>query len=94
MAAVYIIGLLVVGDHIMGENSISGRFGSGWVVCSFVDTKAHWEEKGYKFHEIYPSESSEKQSFPIGDGRKPIKEEQLSPLAQNSKRPCVQRALI
>lgn len=74
-----------VGDHIMGENNISGRFGSVGVVCSFVDTKAHWEEKGYKFHEIYPSESSEKNKvFQLAmDGKYDrIKEEHLSPLAQ------------
>lgn len=75
----------VVGDHIMGENAISGRFGSVGVVCSFVDAKAHWEEKGYKFHEIYPSESSEKNKvFQLAmEGKYDrIKAEQLSPLAQ------------
>jgi len=75
----------VVADHIMGENRISGRFGSVGVVCSFVDAKAHWEEKGYKFHEIYPSESSEKNKvFQLAlEGKYDrIKAEQLSPLAQ------------
>ncbi len=74
-----------VADHIMGENTVSGRFGSVGVVCSFVDTKAHWEEKGYKFHEIYPVESSEKNKvFQLAmEGKYDrIKEEQLSPLAQ------------
>lgn len=74
-----------VADHIMGENTVSGRFGSVGVVCSFVDTKAHWEEKGYKFHEIYPVESSEKNKvfqLAMEGNYDRIKSEQLSPLAQ------------
>src|SRR5690606_39812630 len=67
------------------EDRISRRVGSVGVVRSFVDAKAHWEEKGYSFHGIYPSESSEKNKvFQLAlEGKYDrIKAEQLSPWAQ------------
>lgn len=73
-----------VADHIMGENVVSGRFGSVGVVSSFVDAKKHWEEKGYNFHEIYPEESGEKNKvFQLAlEGKYDrIKAEHLSPIA-------------
>ena len=74
-----------VADHIMGENVVSGRFGSVGVVSSFVDAQKHWEEKGYKFHEIYPKESSEKNqvfNLALKGEYERIQEEHLSPIAQ------------
>ena len=77
--------ICAVADHIMGENTVSGRFGSVGVVSSFVDAKKHWEEKGYKFHEIYPEESSEKNAVfnqALKGEYDKIKTEHLSPIAQ------------
>lgn len=77
--------ICAVADHIMGENPISGRFGSVGVVSSFVDAKAHWEEKGYKFHEIYPEESKDKNlvfQLALEGKYDRIKAEHLSPIAQ------------
>ena len=74
-----------VADHIMGENIVSGRFGSVGVVSSFVDARQHWEEKGYKFHEIYPKESSEKNkvfNLALEGKYDRIRDEHLSPIAQ------------
>jgi len=69
----------------MGENIVSGRFGSVGVVSSFVDARQHWEEKGYKFHEIYPKESSEKNkvfNLALEGKYDRIRDEHLSPIAQ------------
>lgn len=72
-------------DHLMADNDVSARFGSVGVVASFQDIKPYWEEKGIKFHEIYPDESFGKnEAFRLaltGDYSM-IKKEQLSPLAQ------------
>lgn len=76
---------IAVADHVMAANNVSARFGSVGVVFSFVDSRPVLEEKGYKFHEIYPKESDKKnKSFQLareGD-YKAIKEEFLSPLAK------------
>ncbi|MAR57242.1 MAG: hypothetical protein CMM93_08675 [Rickettsiales bacterium] len=75
----------VVGDFIMGENTVSGRFGSVGVVSSFIDAKKHWEEKGYVFHDIYPTESEDKNlvfKLALEGKYDRIKEEYLSPIAK------------
>lgn len=74
-----------VADHIMGENTISGMFGSVGVVSSFLDAKGYWKKKGYEFHEIYPDESKHKNEvFRLAlEGKyDKIKTEHLSPIAQ------------
>lgn len=72
-------------DYIMADNDVSARFGSVGVVSSFVDAKQHWEEKGYKFHDIYPEESKDKnlafQQALKGDYTL-IKQEHLAPIAR------------
>lgn len=72
-------------DHLMADGDVSPRFGSVGVVSSFVDTKKHWEEKGYVFHEIYPDESKDK-NLAFQEALKGnydlIKSEHLSPIAQ------------
>jgi protease-4 len=55
------------------------------VVTSFIDTRPVMEERGYKFHEIYPEESKHKnEAFRLAlEGKYDmIKEEHLSPLAK------------
>lgn len=74
-----------VADHIIGENTISGSFGSVGVVSSFLDVKGYYEKLGYKLHEIYPDESKHKnESFRLAlEGKyDQIKTEQLSPIAR------------
>lgn len=72
-------------DHLMADNDVSARFGSVGVVSSFQDAKPYWEEKGIKFHEIYPPESENKnEAFRLAlEGKYDmIIEEHLSPIAQ------------
>lgn len=72
-------------DFLMADNDVSARFGSVGVVSSFMDATKVWEEKGYKFHEIYPPESSEKNSSfreALKGNYEPLINEHLSPIAQ------------
>lgn len=72
-------------DHLMADNDVSARFGSVGVVSSFQDAKPYWEEKGIKFHEIYPPESENKnEAFRLAlEGKyEMIIAEHLSPIAQ------------
>jgi len=72
-------------DHIMADNNVSARFGSVGVVLTFADNQKRMEEKGYKFHEIYPAESEHKNlSFKLArEGKyEMIREEFLAPLAK------------
>lgn len=72
-------------DYLMADNDVSARFGSVGVVSSFQDAKPYWEEKGIKFHEIYPPESENKnEAFRLAlEGKYDmIIEEHLSPIAQ------------
>ena len=72
-------------DQIMADNDVSARFGSVGVVSSFQDAKPYWEEKGIKFHEIYPPESENKnEAFRLAlEGKYDmIIQEHLSPIAQ------------
>lgn len=72
-------------DYLMADNDVSARFGSVGVVSSFVDAQPYWEEKGYKFHEIYPEESKHKnEAFRLALEEKydMIKSEHLSPIAK------------
>ena len=72
-------------DHIMVDNNVSSMVGSVGVVVSFADTKPYYEEKGIKFHEIYPPESKDKNlSFRLALEGKYDKliDEHLSPIAQ------------
>lgn len=71
-------------DRIIADNDISSEFGSIGVMCSFADAKPLYEKMGYKFHEIYADQSTDKNaSFNLalqGDYSK-IKAESLNPLA-------------
>lgn len=72
-------------DHIMAENNVSARFGSIGVLLSFADNRKAMEDRGYKFHEIYPEESKDKNlAFTLAREGKydMIKSEFLSPLAK------------
>lgn len=72
-------------DHLLADNDVSARFGSVGVVSSFQDAKPYWEEKGIKFHEIYPPESENKnEAFRLAlEGKyEMIIEEHLSPIAR------------
>lgn len=72
-------------DFLMADNDVSARFGSVGVVSSFVDAQKHWEEKGYKFHEIYPPESEHKNlAFreALQGNYDKINSEHLSPIAR------------
>ncbi len=72
-------------DHLMADNDVSARFGSVGVVSSFMDATKVWEEKGYKFHEIYPPESSDKNSSfreALAGNYEGLITEHLSPIAQ------------
>ena len=72
-------------DEIFADNDVSARFGSVGVVSSFQDAKPYWEEKGIKFHEIYPPESSNKnEAFRLAiEGKYDmIIQEHLSPIAK------------
>lgn len=72
-------------DYLMADNDVSARFGSVGVVSSFMDAKKHWEEKGYVFHEIYPTESEHK-NLAFQEALKGnydlIREEHLAPIAR------------
>lgn len=71
-------------DYIIAENSITARFGSIGVVCTFQDATEANEQKGIKTHEIYADESEHKNlSFRLAKEGKyeMIKEEHLKPLA-------------
>lgn len=71
-------------DHIMAQNNISSQIGSIGIVLSFYDNKEYLEKLGYKFHEIYPEESKDKNdSFRLAlEGKYDmIKKEMLSPKA-------------
>ncbi len=71
-------------DHVMAENNVSARFGSVGVVLTFADNRKAMEDKGYKFHEIYPKESEHKnKAFALAREGKydQIIEEFLTPLA-------------
>lgn len=73
-----------VADHIIGENTVSGRFGSIGVEARFVDAQKHWEKKGYVFHTIRPDESSEKNKLydlALAGDYDQMKAEHLSPMA-------------
>ncbi|WP_372744292.1 S49 family peptidase [Lutibacter sp.] len=73
-------------DHIMADNNVSARFGSVGVVLTFADNRKAMEEKGIKFHEVYPVESEYKnKAFALArEGKyEMIREEFLSPLAKN-----------
>ncbi len=71
-------------DYLMADNDVSARFGSVGVVSSFMDATKHWEEKGYKLHEIYPAESEHK-NLAFREALKGnydrIKTEHLAPIA-------------
>jgi len=72
-------------DHLMAANNISATIGSIGVVLSFVDNRTYLEKLGYKFHEIYPEESANKnEAFKLAmEGKYDmIKEEMLSPMAR------------
>lgn len=72
-------------DYVMADNDISARFGSVGVVSQFMDAKKHWEDKGFKFHEIYADESSHKNEvFKLAlEGKyDKIKSEILNPMAR------------
>lgn len=71
-------------DYVMAENDISAQIGSCGIVLSFADNREYLEKMGYKFHEIYPEESKDKnQAFALAlEGKYDlIKKEMLSPLA-------------
>lgn len=71
-------------DHIMAANDISATIGSIGVVLSWMDNRKVLEDMGYKFHEVYPAESSNKnEAFRLAmEGKYDmIKEEMLSPMA-------------
>jgi protease-4 len=76
--------MLAISDHVMAENDISATIGSCGVVLSFADNRQYLEKLGYKFHEIYPEESKNKnEAFTLAlEGKYDlIKKEMLSPLA-------------
>lgn len=76
---------LTVCDHLMADNDVSARFGSVGVVSSFMDAQPYWEAKGYKFHEVYPDESPDKNlafKEALEGNYEKIKTEHLSPIAQ------------
>lgn len=71
-------------DHIMAANDISATIGSIGVVLSWMDNRKVLEDMGYKFHEVYPAESSNKnEAFRLAmEGKYDmIKTEMLSPMA-------------
>lgn len=71
-------------DKIVASNNISSSFGSIGVMCSFADMKPMYEQMGVKFHEIYATQSENKnEAFRMalaGDYTK-IRQESLDPLA-------------
>jgi protease-4 len=71
-------------DYVIAENDISAVIGSCGIVLSFADNREYLEKLGYKFHEVYPEESKDKnQAFALAlEGKYDmIKKEMLSPLA-------------
>lgn len=75
---------VTVCDYIIADNDVSSRFGSVGVVANWVDAQPVMEEKGYKFHTIYPPESKHKnEAFHLAREGKydMIKKEILSPMA-------------
>ncbi|MFL9844730.1 S49 family peptidase [Flavobacterium rhizosphaerae] len=71
-------------DYLMAENTLTSTIGSIGVVFSVVDNRKYLESLGYKFHEIYPDESEDKNlAFRLAmEGKyEMIKKEMLSPLA-------------
>lgn len=71
-------------DHIMAANDVSATVGSIGVVLSWADNRAYLEKLGYKFHEVYPEESANKnEAFRLAmEGKYDmIKTEMLSPMA-------------
>ncbi len=76
---------VAVCDRIYADNDVSAGVGSVGVVLSFVDTRPVMEERGYKFHDIYPEESKHKnEAFNLAREGKydQIKEEMLAPTAR------------
>ncbi len=71
-------------DHLMAANDVSATIGSIGVVLSWADNREYLEKLGYKFHEVYPEESKNKnEAFRLamkGDYDM-IKTEMLSPMA-------------
>lgn len=73
-------------DHVMAANDISATIGSIGVMVSWKDNREYLEKQGYKFHEVYPSESEHKNEafrLALEGNYDMIKEEMLSPLAIN-----------
>lgn len=71
-------------DYTIADNDVSARFGSVGVVSSMVDTRPYYEELGFKFHDIYPPESKDKnQAFKLAlEGKyDQIIKKHLSPIA-------------
>jgi protease-4 len=71
-------------DHVMAENDLSATIGSCGVVLSFKDNRKYLESLGFKFHEIYPDESEDKNlaiRLALEGKYDMIKKEMLSPLA-------------
>ena len=74
-----------IADAIIADNDVSARFGSVGVISSFVDSRGMLEEKGYKFHDIVPEESIDKNKaffLALEEKYDMIKEEHLSPIAR------------
>lgn len=77
--------LLEVCDYVIAVDPIAGKFGSIGVMATLADVKGFYEQKGYKLHEIYPVESSDKNlSFRKAlEGKYDmIKDDELSPIAK------------
>ncbi|HRZ32276.1 MAG TPA: S49 family peptidase [Flavobacterium sp.] len=82
----HLYSMLVCADYVMASNDISAQIGSVGVVLSWRENKAYLESLGYKFHEVYPDESENKnEAFRLAmDGKYDmIKQEMLSPMAVN-----------
>lgn len=74
-----------VSDFIMADNNVSANIGSVGVVSTLSDNRKMLEERGIKFHEIYPLESTHKnEAYRLAlEGKYDLmKSEFLSPLAQ------------
>jgi protease-4 len=80
----HLYGMVSFVDHVMAENELSANIGSCGIVLSMRDDKAYLETLGFKFHEVYPDESKDK-NLPIRlalEGKYDlIKKEMLSPPA-------------
>ena len=82
----HLYSMLVCCDYVMAANDISATIGSVGVVLSWRDNQKYMESIGYKFHEVYPVESAQKnEAFRLAmEGNYDmIKTEMLSPMAKN-----------